>query len=155
MSTAFVSSELTNVVEIDWFDVNDQVVVTPRSQLRFSIQKDRAIEALRIAKDSERFSLQFDLLLDKLGRWFKERTDHVRTGIVTLQDASLVLVVVQVNDEYNEQLQDNLAELDHAIAQDTDLDLIRLRTVILPPVDNDSLASFVDSRMVLQYQYGK
>jgi hypothetical protein len=155
MSAALISSELANVVEIDWYDDNDHIVVTPRSQLRFSIQKDRAIEALRIAKDSERFKLQFDLLLEKLGLWVKERTSRVSTGIVTLQDNSLVLIVVQANDRYDEQLQDDLAELDYTIAQDMDLDLIRLRTVMLPPVDNDSLGSFVDPRMVLQYQYGK
>lgn len=110
---------------------------------------------LRIAKDSDRFKLQFDLLLEKLGLWVKKRTNRLSTGIVTLQDNSLVLVVVQSNDRYDEELQDDLAELDYAIAQDIDLDLIRLRTVVLPPVDNDSLGSFVDPRMVLQYQYGK
>ena len=118
MSTALVSSELANVVEIDWFDDNDRIVVTPRNQLRFSIQKDRAIDALRLAKDAERFELQFDLLLGKLGRWVKERASKIHKAIVTLQDNSLVLVVVQVNERYDEEIQDDLAELDFAIAQE-------------------------------------
>jgi len=155
MSTALVFSELSNVVEIDWYDENDEIVVTPRNQLRFTIQKDRAIEALRIVKDSERFTLQFELLLGKLGRWIKERAGDIQTAIVTLQDNSLMFVVVQSENDYDEQLQDDLAGLDFDIAQDTDLDLMRLRTAMLPPVDSDALGSFVDSRMVLRYQHGK
>jgi hypothetical protein len=155
MGATVVFSELPNVVEIDWYDESDEIVVTPKNQLRFTIQKDRAIEALRIVKDAERFTLQFDLLLGKLGRWVKERTRDIQTAIITLQDNSLMFIVVQAENRYDEQLQDDLAELDFAVAQDTDLDLVRLRTVMLPPVDSDALGSFVDTRMVLQYQHGK
>jgi len=155
MTTAIGFPELSNIVEIDWYDENDKIIVTPRNQLRFTIQKDRAIEALRIVRDSERFTLQFELLLGKLARWVKERASDIQTAIITLQDNSLMFVVVQSDDCYDEQLQDDLAELDFAIAQDTDLDLMRLRTVMLPPVDSDALGSFVDARMVLQYQHGK
>ena len=155
MSTAIAFSELSNFVAIDWYDENDEIVVTPRNQLRFTIQKDRAIEALRVVKDAERFTLQFQLLLEKLGRWVKERTSDIQRAIITLQDNSLMFVVVQAENQYHEQLQDDLAELDFSIAQDTDLDLMRLRTVMLPPVDNDGLESFVDPRMVLQIQHGK
>jgi hypothetical protein len=155
MSTSFVASQLANIVEIDWFDNNDAIVVTPRNQKRFTIQKDRAIEALRLVKDAERFTPQFDLLLEKLALWVKERANDIRAAIVTLQDNSLVFVVMQSSIPYDEQLQDALADLDFVIAQDTDLDLIRLRTVMLPLVDNDALGSFLDPRMVLQYQHGK
>ena len=155
MSTSFFPSQLANVVEIDWFDTNDEIVVTPRSKKRFTIQKDRAIEALRLVKDTERFTPQFDLLLEKLARWVKERAADIRAAIITLQDNSLVFVVMQSNVPYDEQLQDALADLDFSIAQDTDLDLVRLRTVMLPLVDNDALKSFVDPRMILQYQHGK
>ena len=95
------------------------------------------------------------MLLGKLAGWVKERAGDIQTAIITLQDNSLVFVVVQSDDRYDEQLQDDLAELDFAIAQDTDLDLVRLRMVMLPPVDSDALGSFVDTRMVLQYQHGK
>lgn len=33
MSTSQVSSQLPNVVEIDWYDENDEIYVTPRNQL--------------------------------------------------------------------------------------------------------------------------
>ncbi len=154
MSNALLSSDLENAVEIDWFADNDEVVVIPRDQLRFTIQKDRAIEALRIAKNSERFELQFRLLLRRLALWVKQRTRDVHRAIITLQDNSLMFVVMQSINQYNEQLQDDLAKLDIAIAQDHDLDLIMLRTVMLPPIDNDALGSFLDMRMVLQY-HGK
>jgi len=155
MTISLAPAQLENVVEIDWYADSDKIVVTPRNQKRFTIQKDRAIEALRVVKDSEGFGLQFGLLLEKIARWVKERESSIRTAIITLQDNSLVFVVVQSNVPYDEELQDDLAELDFAIAQDADLDLIRLRTVTLPPVDTDALGSFLDPRMVLQYQHGK
>jgi hypothetical protein len=124
--------------------------------LRFSIQKDRAIEALRVAKDGEQFSLQFELLLyEKLARWIKERSESIRAAFVTIRDNFLVFVVVQADIAYNETLQDDLADLEFAIAQDADLDLVRLRTVMLPPVDDESLGSFLDPRMLIKYQHGK
>ena len=146
---------LANLVEIDWFDDNDGIVVMPRDKKRFTIQKDRAIDALRLAKDAERFGWQFELLLERLARWVKGHAQAIREAIVTLQDNSLVFVVVQLQTAYDEAFQDDLAELDLSIAQDTDLDLIRLHTVTLPPVDLQSLESFLDKRMVLQYQHGK
>ncbi len=158
MSATLAPSELSNienVIEIDWYDETDDVVVNPRDQLRFTIQKDRAIEALRLAKDSERFSLQFQLLLGRLARWHKEHSDAIGAAIVTLQDNSLMFVVKQSVNKYDEQLQDDAAELDFSIAQDADLDLVRLRVVMLPPVDNDAIGSFLDPRMVFQFPHGK
>jgi len=155
MSTSLIPSQIENVVEIDWYAESDHVVVTPKNQQRFIIQKDAAIEALRQAKAAERFELQFDLLLQVLGKWLHERTSAVESGIVTLQDNSLVFVVVQSKVAYDEQLQDDLAGIDVAIAQDASLDLIKLRTVLLPPVGSEALGTFLDPRMVLRYTHGK
>ncbi|MGW8256752.1 MAG: hypothetical protein ACWGMZ_04630, partial [Thermoguttaceae bacterium] len=100
MSSVLDPYELANIVEIDWFDENDNIVVTPRNQERFSIQKDRAIEALRLAKHAERFALQFDLLLKNLGKWIKDRATAIADAIVTWQDNSLMLVIVQREVHY-------------------------------------------------------
>jgi len=156
MSIVDGASTQSNVIKIDWYDENDEIVVTAKNQLRFSIQKDRAIEALRVFKEAERFSLQFTLLLEeKLARWIKNRSDHIRTAFLTLRENFLVFVVVQSDVAYNGELQDDLADLEFTITQDTDLDLIRLRTVMLPPVDDESLGSFLDPKMLIEYQHGK
>ena len=130
--------DLANVLEIDWFDGTDEIGVTPRNQIRFTIQKDRAIEALRIANNTERFTSQFNLLLNTLGRWVKQHASGIRSAIVTLQDNSLMFVVVQSAISYDEILQDDLSEIDFAVAHDADLDLIKSRThSSAPSVDNE------------------
>jgi hypothetical protein len=145
--------DFCNAVEIDWYDENDKVVVRPRNEQRFSIQKDRAIEVLRMVKETDRFNMQFNLLLGNLGKWIRDRAESIRAAIVTLQDNSLVLVVVQSGASYDEQFQEDLSDLDFRVAQDADLDLIKLRTVLLPPVEGDALGSFLDQRMILTYKH--
>ena len=70
--------------------------------------------------------------------------------------SALMFVVVQLNAEYDEDLQDDLYDLVFAIAQDAALNLIRLQTTVLPPVDEEALQSFIDPQMVLLFQrHGK
>ena len=115
-------------------------------------QKDRAIEALRLASQGAE---QFDFLLEVLARWLKDRTASVSQATVTLHENSLAFVVVQKNESYDEKFQDDLSDLEFAIAQDHDLNLITLRTVLLPPVDAAALASFLDSRLIFTYRHGQ
>jgi hypothetical protein len=147
--------ESAPVVEIDWFDENEAVSVNPRDQRRFTIQKDCAIEALRLVNVAERFTRQFDLLLEVLAQWVREKSSLIGAAIMTLQDDALMFVVMQSDISYRESLQDELADLDMAVARDANLDLIRLRTIMLPRVDAEELMSFLDHRMILRYSRGK
>ena len=138
-------------VELDWYAEDDVVHVTPRNQKRFEIQKDRAIEILQRAKDGENFQRQFALLLDRLAEWISRHQSKLANSILTLQDDRLAFVVVRHEARYDEQLQDDLADFDFDIANDPDLDLIRLKTLALPNVAGESLRSFLDERLVLVY----
>jgi hypothetical protein len=140
-----------NRVELDWYADNDVIHVTPKNQRRFDIQKDIAIEVLQKAHESQRFGQQFGLLLDRLAQWIKTQEERISHAIVTLQDGSLAFVVIQKSGKYDEQFQDDLADVDLEIANDPDLDLIQLKTIVLPSVAGDSLQSFIDKRMVLTY----
>jgi hypothetical protein len=61
--------QAANYVELDWYDENEVVEVRPRDKQRFEVQKDRAIEILRVAKEGDRFQTQFQFLLNTLAAW--------------------------------------------------------------------------------------
>lgn len=145
--------ETIKPVELDWHAENDVIHVIPRNQKRFEIQKDRAIEILQRAKDAERFHQQFSLLLDRLAEWVRGHESEIAQAIITLQDDRLTFVVVRNKALYDEQFQDDLADVDCDIANDPDLDLIKLKTLALPIVGGEALRSFLDERLVLVY-YG-
>lgn len=143
--------EAVHQVELDWFAEGDVVRVVPRNQKRFEIQKDRAIEILHRGRDVDRFNSQFALLLDRLAQWISDRKDKIAQAIVTLHDGVLAFVVVRRQAKYDEQFQDDLAEFDFNLANDADLDLMKLQTLALPNVTGDALVSFLDERLVLSY----
>lgn len=124
-------SEIANFVELDWYDKSEVVKVNPRDQQRFEIQKDRAIDILRAGKNAEQFQKQLMLLAKTIVHWVIPLQDKLSKAIVTLQDGALALVVVQSSEKYDEPLQDSLLELDFAIANDVDFDLVKLKTVLL------------------------
>ena len=146
-----VSDDKIRTVELDWYEDNDIVTVTPRDQKRFDIQKDRAIEALQLVDKQDKFNLQFSLLLDCIASWINKNQDDIENTLLTLQDGVLALVVVRKTAEFNEGLEGSLLELDFQLANDPDFDLIHLNTLALPSVSNDALRSFLDERLVLSY----
>jgi hypothetical protein len=155
MSTADLP-QLGNCITLDWFDETEVVEVNPRDKQRFDIQKDRAIQILQAAKEADRFQGQFGLLLNQLALWAHHNRSKVARAILTLQDGALAFVVVQQSGRYDEALQDALLELDFAAANDADLDLVKLKTVLLPSVSGDALWSFLDKRLLIMvYQDGK
>ncbi len=153
MSLVNYPESTINRIELDWFavDGDEVVVVTPRDLKRFEVQIDRAIEILQLVKEADRFNKQFKLLLDKLASWLKLHTDKVAFAHMTLQDGTLAFVVVRRKATYDESLQDDLADLDIEVANDGDLDLIKMSTLALPNVGEPSILSFLDKRLILTY----
>jgi hypothetical protein len=146
--------DVIQAVEIDWFAEEAIVRVIPRDRQRFEIQKDKAIRVLQLAQEVEQFQLQFDLLLRRIAEWISEHTDKIERALMTLQDGLFALVIVRKEIAYDEAFQDELADLDIALANDTDLNLIRLKTLALPNVGGDSLRSFLDERLMFEFQHG-
>lgn len=135
---------------LEYSDEGGMVTVTPKDRDRFSIQLNRAIEILQRAAKAEQFRSQFSLLLRTLAEWLKSR-DDVQSAHVTLRDGSLLFLVMRKSADYDEAFEDELSDLDVAIANDTDLDLIRLNIMSLPCVSNDGLRSFLDPNLALTY----
>ena len=147
-----LSGHALQAVELDWYASDEKVRVTPRNQQRFDISKDRAIEILQVAEERrERFEKQFSLLLTTLAEWVHKRAEKVETPYLTIQDASFLFVVVQKTAELDLAFEDELSALDFQIANDSAFDLLQLHAISLPPVEDESLRSFVFEPFVLSY----
>ncbi len=136
------------VVEIDWFAAGDKVQVCPRSKVRFEVHKDRAIQILQLATTAES---QLNLLMQRLGEWLNLHTDKVREGYLTLRDARFAFLVVTRDPGLDDDLEDSLSDLDFEIANDPDLEALKLNALILPPASKQSLSSFFDRRFLVKY----
>ncbi len=142
-----------NQVELDWYADDKLVRAVPRDQARFDIQKDRAIGILRRVKEADLWGRQFNFLLSRLADWLRSRQDRISSAILTLQENSLAFIVVRRQAKYDEQFQDDLAELDFAVANDPDLNLIDLKTLALPNVTGEAVRSFLDDRLLFSFPH--
>ncbi len=140
-----------NPIVIDWFAAEDTIEVTGQDTRRFKVQKDVAIKVLRAVQDKGRAFSQIDLLLERIGRWTSERREKLRDIYLTVQDSSFLLVLVQQAARHDDELEEALSELDVEIANDPDFELLKLNAILLPPVTEDALMSFLDPRFLLSY----
>lgn len=92
-------------------------------------------------------------LASLLAQWVEKRGPDIEKAIITLQENSYSFVIVQSKVKYDEKLQDDVADLEFEVSQK--FNLIRLRTILLPPILNESLASFVDKEQPLIILKGK
>lgn len=147
--------EIGSAVDLDWYGPEDTVAVCPRDQERFEIQKDKAIHALRVAYEhEEHFNKQMNMLLNRLGKWIESQGEKIEDAFLTLQDGSFAFVVVKSRPQYDESLEDSLADLDVEIANDSALDLVGVRTLALPLASRKSVMSFLDKQFLVRY-HGK
>ena len=151
MTTALIRppSDQISAVEIDWYDRAETIKVCPRSQKRFEVHKDRAIKILQLATNADS---QIQLLIDKLGEWVRDNFDeYLSQAYLTLRDSRFAFLAISRLPECNDDLEDSLSDLDLSIANDPDLDLIRMNTLVLPPASDESLNSFFDQRFLLVF----
>jgi hypothetical protein len=145
-----MATAASDVIQLHWDMKDGLLTVTPEDEDRFSIKVGRAIELLQQANRAEDFRRQFTLLLRELARWLKDRSD-VERAFLTLRDGALVFVVVREFCEYDDAFEDALSELDYSVANDADLDLIKMDAIGLPPASDRALSSFLDPAFTLEY----
>lgn len=140
-------------VELDWYDGNETIRVTPRDQDRFEISKDQAIDVLQINEEHRiLFGKQFNLLLSELADWIDDHIASIKVAYVTMRDASFLFVVVKRDPLFDLEFEDHLSDLDFRLANDTALDLVSINTMSLPPTSADSLQSFFHDKVRMVYR---
>jgi hypothetical protein len=140
------------VLQLSWVDTDGVVTLTPEDEDRFSMKVKRVIAACQSAAREDAFRAQFDFLLNRLGRWLKDRP-QVADAYLTLRDGQLFFLIVRDRVEYDADFEDALSELDVEIARDVDLDLIRMNAMALPRVSPEALKTFLDPRFSVRWQH--
>ena len=139
-----------SIVRLHWAMEGGEVLVTPEDEDRFCIKVQRAIDILQMAHQAEAFTRQFNLLLRMLALWLQDRS-AVRQAFLTQRDGALAFVVIREAVEYDDEFEDELSDLDYEIANDADLNLIKMDAMALPSVSDAAATSFLDPAFALQY----
>lgn len=139
-------------VDLDWYSDTDIVQVTARGQARFEVQKDHAIHALQLeAADRQRFEKQLHLLFETTAEWIRDSGSLVSDAYLTMRDGRFLFIPIAASAEISDDLEDSLSDLDIEVANDSQLDLILLNTMVLPPASEDALSSFFNDKFVLRF----
>lgn len=137
-------------VQLDWANKDGTVTVTPRDQDRYALKVHQAIELLRVAGEQSKFEAELQILLKKLATWLSLQSG-IDTAFVTVRDGGLLFVVVRDNAECDDEFEDSLTDVDIDIANDPDLNRIRLDVLSLPKASPCALDTFRDSSFVISY----
>jgi len=145
-----ITTEISsNAIVVDWFDAPEILDVNPKDQQRFQIQKDRAIGLLQLANSAD---AQLNLLWRRLREWSREHSSKVQTAYLTLRDARFSFVVISRAVECDDDLDDAVSDLDFEIANDPDLDAVKMNAIVLPPASPEAISSFLDKRFLLEFR---
>jgi hypothetical protein len=147
MSTATAES---SVVRLEWSLKDGDVVVTPCDQDRFILRRNRAIAILQQGAEVEKFGHQFNILLRTLAEWLKNRSE-ISKAYLTDRDGALAFVVVRKVCRYDDAFEDIISELDYRVANDPDLDLIKMDIIALPLASDNAISSFINPGFSFQY----
>ena len=131
-----------NILQLSWSNHDGQATVTPQNEDRYTIKVQKVIELLALGKKAENFELQFKLLLNTLGSWFNGRKD-LADAYLTSRDGIFSFIAIRSEMKYSESFEDEHADLDIHIANDSDLNLVKLNTMSLPPVSAETLDQFI------------
>ncbi len=147
-------TEQSQVIQLVWEQKDGIVTVTPRDNDRFAIKVGKAIQVLQQVDCRQKFQEQLQLLNKELAGWL-EGHDEVKAAFLTLRDGCFAFVVARETAEYDEDFEDELSALDVRLAQDVDLNLIRLNTISLPCASASTLQAFLDPNFALRYPHAQ
>jgi len=141
------------VLMLDVSFKDKKVLVVPEDEDRFLVSVDAAVKACQAADKTLQFGRQFrDILLPRLGLWISDRADKLKKAYLTVREEGLLFVAILARAEYDRELEDDLSELDIAVARDPHLDLIDLEVLALPNASDAAHASFLNPEATLEYR---
>jgi len=141
-------------LRLHWSKDGETVTVTPNNEDRFAIKRRKLVDILELAAKSEQFEEQLNFLMKVLAVWLSKQ-DGVESAYLTFGEGALSFIAVRRDVKYDATFDDALASLDYDIANDADLDLVRLNTLSLPPVEGSALRQFLNSDFTLVYAGGQ
>ncbi len=147
---ATTTEAASQALHLKWAEKDRIIVVEPEDQDRYVLKVSRAVELLGLVSRADKFQRQLIVLQRELAKWLQS-ANGVDSAFLTLREGALSFVVIRANVQYDDHFEDSLSDLDFTIANDVDLDLVKIDTIALPPASRESLNSFLDSEFLLEY----
>lgn len=129
-------------IHLHYSDTNQQVVIDDEGG-KLVTTVAAAIDACKAAGKEQEFWRQFSEMQDKLSRWLVSQRDLIEEAYITVRDSAILFLAVQKSPAFNPDLEDSLTGIDLQIAQDKDLDLIRLNVLAIPKVSKPAVDSLL------------
>jgi len=143
MSVAQTSPRSRPLITLLDESMGRKVLVVSRSEDRFFMTAQEAVEACRAANDSARFSQQFNDLLDQLSKWIEANQAKIHRAQVAVRENDLLFLVTQASPAYDDDLMDSLSALDIDVANSDRFSLIRLNVLAIPRTPDEASTAFI------------
>jgi hypothetical protein len=141
-------------VRLKWSEGNRTVLFEPEDESRFTMKVKEVIQSCNIHQQSDEFESQFNDLKNILGNWIHGRKDKITKAFLTIRDTRVLFIVITKNVEYDSRLEDELTNLDLAIAHTPLFSAISLSVQSLPQCDSDIYEAFLSPPVILEYYIG-
>lgn len=111
----------------------------------FFVTVTEAARACRALEKVVQFKNQFNELIDTLTKWIEARRPRIRSAMIKVRSTDILLLIVQKQQGFDQQLVDELVDLDIEIASSGSYDLIDMSVLCIPAVKTDACSAFLSS----------
>ncbi len=143
MSVAPTNPRSQNRITLLDESMGRDVLVVSRSEDRFFITAQAAVEACRAANDSARFPQQFGDLLDFLSKWIEANKPKIHRAQVAVRENDLLFLVTQAGAAYDDELMDSLSDLDIEVANSESFSLVKMNVLAIPRTPDEASTAFI------------
>lgn len=140
-------ADLTSLLLWKDISVGQPTIVAARSEPNNLV--DAAARACRASGKTDEFATQFRSLVDALRHWLESHREKAGAAYLAVREEDLLFLVVQKNARFDADLSDSLTELDLAIANGPQFDLVDLEVLAVPPLSPDSLKSILSAGTIV------
>ncbi len=141
----------TEPIRLKWDEKERTVLFEPKDNDLFTLKVKEVIQLCNIHQQKNEFEYQFNNLKNILGNWVHRHQNKIAKAFVTIRDTRLLFLVVTKNVKYDSELEDEITDLDWAIANTPLLSAISLSVQSLPKCDSDIYESFLSPPIILEY----
>ena len=143
-----------NVVVLNISKKGSQVLVVPEDKDKFCMSIEAAIEACHVYEQVQsRFKDQVDRLQEHLAVWLENHTSKLSKVFLTLKQGGFLFIIVTKRSKFDSNLHDCVSDLILDIANDPEFSVINFDSQVLPPMDSDFLAAFINPNWTLEYKF--
>jgi hypothetical protein len=123
-------------------------VVTPESQDRYVIKIDQLLQRAEAGANREVLESQLRILFQELAGWLSTHGEDVKRAVATVSAEGTQFVLLR-EGEYDSEFEYKLSDLEHQIAQDPGLGMLRyFETMALHGKPDESFECFIGPGML-------